>query len=82
MRLCAGTPLINAAELVLEVERLARETDGLTATVGRIGNEPNVGNVIAGRTTVSYDVRHQDVEVRNRARDQPQAAARSVSRAA
>ena len=70
--------LAGAAELVLEVERLARETDGLTATVGRIGNEPNVGNVIAGRTTVSYDVRHQDVEVRNQARDQLEAAAHAI----
>ena len=53
--------LAGAAELVLEVERLARETDGLTATVGRIHNEPNVGNVIAGQDAeLSYDVRHQD----------------------
>jgi allantoate deiminase len=71
--------LAGAAELVLEVERLARETDGLTATVGRIYNEPNVGNVIAGRTRVSYDVRHQDGSERDRARDRLEAAAREIA---
>jgi allantoate deiminase len=71
--------LAGAAEFVLEVERLARETEGLTATVGRIHNDPNVGNVIAGRTRVSYDVRHQDDETRDRARDGLEAAARAIA---
>jgi allantoate deiminase len=70
--------LAGAAAFVLEVERLARATDGLTATVGRIDNEPNVGNVIPGRTRATYDVRHQDVEVRNRAREQLEAAAHAI----
>jgi allantoate deiminase len=70
--------LAGAGAFVLEVERLARATDGLTATVGRIHNEPNVGNVIAGRTTVSYDVRHQDGAERDRARDGLEAAAHTV----
>jgi allantoate deiminase len=71
--------LAGAAELVLEVERLARETEGLTATVGRIHNDPNVGNVIAGRTRVSYDVRHQDDGMRDRARDGLETAARGIA---
>ncbi len=71
--------LAGAAELVLEVERLARSTDGLTATVGRIHNEPNVGNVIAGRTRLGYDVRHQDDGVRDRSRDELEAAARAIA---
>jgi allantoate deiminase len=71
--------LAGAAELVLEVERLARETDGLTATVGRIHNQPNVGNVIAGQTTLTYDVRHQDAELRDRARDVLEATARRIA---
>ena len=71
--------LAGAAELVLEVERLARETEGLTATVGRIHNDPNVGNVIAGRTRVSYDVRHQDDGTRDRARDGLETAARAIA---
>jgi allantoate deiminase len=71
--------LAGAAELVLEVERLAQATDGLTATVGWIENEPNVGNVIAGRTRVTYDVRHQDDVTRDAARDELEAAARSIA---
>ncbi len=70
--------LAGAAAFVLGVEGLARATDGLTATVGRIENEPNVGNVIAGRTRVSYDVRHQDGDLRDRARDELEAAARVI----
>jgi allantoate deiminase len=49
-----------AAELVLRVEELARSTEGLIATVGRLEVSPNVGNVIPGRVTLSYDVRHPD----------------------
>jgi allantoate deiminase len=51
--------LAGAAELVLEVEAAMR-SGGVIATVGRIENSPNVGNVISGLTTVSYDVRAQD----------------------
>jgi allantoate deiminase len=71
--------LAGAAEFVLEVERTARATDGLTATVGWIGNEPNVGNVIAGHTWVTYDVRHQDDATRDRARDELEAAACGIA---
>ena len=70
--------LAGAAEFVLEVERAARATDGLTATVGWVENEPNVGNVIAGRTRVTYDVRHQEDETRDLARDELEAAARAI----
>ncbi|HST26712.1 MAG TPA: hydantoinase/carbamoylase family amidase, partial [Gaiellaceae bacterium] len=71
--------LTGAAEFVLEVERLARETEGLTATVGRIHNEPNVGNVISGRTRMSYDVRHQDVTTRDAGRDRLEQTARAIA---
>jgi allantoate deiminase len=71
--------LAGGAELVLEVERLARATEGLTATVGWIGNEPNVGNVIPGHTWMTYDVRHQDDAKRDRARDNLEAAARTIA---
>jgi len=40
------------------VEQLARSTDGLVATVGKIALEPNAGNVVPGKATVSLDVRH------------------------
>lgn len=71
--------LAGVAELVLEVERKARDTDGLTATVGWVGNEPNVGNVIPGHTWVTYDVRHQDDATRDRARDDLEIAARAIA---
>ena len=71
--------LAGAAELVLEVERLAQATEGLTATVGWIGNEPNVGNVIPGHTWTTYDVRHQDDATRDRARDELEATARAIA---
>ena len=71
--------LAGAAELVLEVERLAQGTEGLTATVGWVGNEPNVGNVIPGHTWTTYDVRHQDDATRDRARDELEATARAIA---
>jgi allantoate deiminase len=71
--------LAGAAEFVLEVERLAGATEGLTATVGWIGNEPNVGNVIPGHTWMTYDVRHQVDATRDHARDELEAAARQIA---
>jgi len=47
-----------AAEWVTAVEALARRTDGLVATVGRVSVEPNAGNVVPGLVKVSLDVRH------------------------
>lgn len=64
-----------AAELVLAVEREMHATPGLVATVGRIENHPNVGNVIPGLTTLSYDVRHQDDAVKHEAVDRLRAEA-------
>jgi len=50
--------LTGASEFVIAVEDLARRSDGLLATVGKIENEPNVGNVVPGCSRVSLDVRH------------------------
>jgi allantoate deiminase len=50
--------LACAAVWISEVERQARETEGLVATVGRIAVEPGAGNVVPGSATVSLDVRH------------------------
>jgi allantoate deiminase len=50
--------LAAAAEWIGGVEQLARSTDGLVTTVGKIAVEPNAGNVIPGKATVSLDVRH------------------------
>jgi hydantoinase/carbamoylase family amidase len=53
-----------AAEVVLAAEGLARQTDGLLATVGMIEAEPGASNVIPGRVRFSLDVRHPDDRVR------------------
>ncbi|MGD0910431.1 MAG: allantoate amidohydrolase [Terracidiphilus sp.] len=50
--------LAGAAEWIAAVERLARESDGLIATVGKIDVEPNAGNVVPGVAAVSLDLRH------------------------
>jgi allantoate deiminase len=52
--------LVAAAELVVEVEALARETPGLVATVGRLEALPGAPNVIAGRAELVLDVRHPE----------------------
>ena len=50
--------LAAAAEVVLEIERLAHSQDDLVATVGRIQAEPGAINVIAGAVHLTLDVRH------------------------
>lgn len=50
--------LAAAAQWIQAVESLARQTEGLAATVGKIEVEPNAGNVVAGLARVSLDVRH------------------------
>ncbi len=52
--------LTAAAELILAVERHARDTAGLVATVGQLDTRPGAGNVIPGRTVGSLDVRSPD----------------------
>ena len=56
--------LTAAAEWILAAETLARETDGLVATVGRLALDPGVGNVIPGQATLSLDLRHAEDAVR------------------
>jgi len=50
--------LAGAAEWIVAVEALARCSNGLVATVGKIAATPNAGNVVAGTATLSLDVRH------------------------
>lgn len=58
--------LAAAAEFVLEVERAGLSRGNLVATVGQLAVEPGATNVIAGRTTLSLDLRHPDPDVRER----------------
>lgn len=50
--------LAAAAELILNIERLGNETEGLFATVGKISAFPGLSNVIPGRVELLLDVRH------------------------
>ena len=59
--------LVQCAKWILEVERTARATDGLMATVGRCEVSPGAGNVIAGLVRASLDVRHKNDSVRRSA---------------
>jgi allantoate deiminase len=62
--------LCAAAEFIMAVEKLAKDTRGLVATVGEIAAWPGTGNVIPGKTRLSLDVRH----IRNSIRHAAQAA--------
>lgn len=53
-----------AAEFVTALEAVAREQDGLVATVGQVVVEPGARNVIPGRVTLSLDLRHASDSVR------------------
>jgi allantoate deiminase len=59
--------LCAAAEFVLAAEGMARDMQGLVATVGQIAAQPGVSNVIPGLVTLSLDVRHQEDARRERA---------------
>lgn len=56
--------LAGAAEWIAAVEKHARRTEGLVATVGKIDASPNAGNVIAGTALMSLDARHLHDAVR------------------
>jgi allantoate deiminase len=53
-----------AAEWTTTVERKAKETPGLVATVGSFQARPGAGNVIAGEAHLSLDVRHASDGIR------------------
>jgi allantoate deiminase len=52
--------LAAAADWIVAVEAEARGREGLVATVGDIAAAPGAGNVIPGRVTASFDLRHPD----------------------
>lgn len=53
-----------AADFILAVERIARETPHLVATVGQLDVIPGASNVIPGLVQLTLDVRHPDDRVR------------------
>ena len=56
--------LMAAAQWMVAVETLARETPGLVATVGMVRVLPGAVNIIPGEVAVSLDVRHAENKVR------------------
>ncbi len=70
--------LCGAAEFVLAVEGLGRETPGLVTTVGQVDVRPGASNVIVGHVHLSLDVRHQDDHVRLRACQQLRELAEAI----
>lgn len=64
--------LAGASELVLALERIARDhpSKAVVATVGRIEATPNVGNVIAASATFSIDIRSVDDDAHEDALEQ------------
>jgi hydantoinase/carbamoylase family amidase len=73
--------LSAAAEFILAVETIARNQQGLVATVGQINAQPGASNVIPGKVTLSLDVRHQDDAVLEQACRQLQERAHQISTA-
>ena len=71
--------LAAAAEWIGIVEAEAVDVSDLVATVGRIEVEPGATNVIAGRATVSLDVRDAEDRVRQAAVERLLAAAQRVA---
>ena len=71
--------LSAAAEWILATESLAREQNGLVATVGRLMLEPGAGNVIPGVTELSLDLRHADDSVRLRAGEELRRRAEAIA---
>lgn len=71
--------LAAAAAWIVAVETLARTTDGLVATTGKLTVEPNAGNVIPGRVQVSLDLRHAHNAARAEAVEQLVAKADSIA---
>jgi len=71
--------MAGAAEWILHVEQTMRSTEGLVATVGKIAAEPNAGNVIAGKETVSLDIRHPRDGVRLHAVEQLMEGAQAIA---
>ncbi len=58
--------LAGAAAIILMIERLGQEMEGLTATVGVLEVPGAAVNVVPGRATLSYDIRSADDRTRVR----------------
>ena len=62
--------LCAAAEWIGLAEAVARDQEGLVATIGELSIEPGASNVIPAKARLSLDLRHRDDDARVRARDE------------
>jgi allantoate deiminase len=58
--------LAGAAECIVLVESMARDVEGLVATVGQLEMRAPASNVISGEVTFSIDIRHAENAERQR----------------
>jgi allantoate deiminase len=65
---------------MVAVEKLAKNTDGLVATVGEIAAIPGAGNVIPGEARLSLDVRHEKDSIRKSAHSMLKSTATQIAR--
>ncbi|HLV87768.1 MAG TPA: allantoate amidohydrolase [Candidatus Sulfotelmatobacter sp.] len=73
--------MAGAARWIGEVERLAKKTPGLVATVGSVKTLPGAVNVISGEALATLDVRHGEDEARLRAVGEITEAAQDIAKA-
>jgi len=71
--------LTGASEIILEVEKLCRETDGLVGTVGELEVKPNAVNAVPGETRFPVEMRAGDDATRLRSGEDLQAIAARIA---
>ena len=71
--------LAAAAEWIVVVETLAKQTPGMIATVGFVEAKPGAANVIAGEVRATLDIRHASDRARTEALDELIRQAESIA---
>jgi len=71
--------LAAAAEWIVTVENLAKQTPGVVATVGFVEAKPGATNVIAGEARATLDIRHASDRTRTEALDELIRQAESIA---
>jgi allantoate deiminase len=71
--------LAAAAEWIVAVENLAKQTPGIVATVGFVEARPGATNVISGEARATLDIRHASDRARTEALDELIRLAESIA---
>ncbi len=59
--------LVAASKMIIKVNEMTDEVQGLKTTVGKVNVTPNVTNVIPGEVEFTIDIRHEDNDLRSHA---------------